>query len=93
VFLDLLGAAKGALNRAAASTQPFGIFLGGLMQFKLSMTLLLLLTLAGCGSQAQNYKLFKLPSGKEIKITGMGKIDFSQQRSCPRHELPDGHIN
>jgi len=26
VFLNLLGAAEGALIRAAASTQPFGIF-------------------------------------------------------------------
>ena len=46
------------------------------MKTKLSMALLLLLTFAACGSQAQNYKLFKLPSGKEIKITGMGKMDF-----------------
>ena len=46
------------------------------MQLKLSLTLLLLLTFAACGNQAQNYKLFKLPSGKEIKITGMGKMDF-----------------
>jgi len=27
VFLNLLGAAEGALNRAAASTQPFGVWL------------------------------------------------------------------
>jgi len=27
-----------------------------------------------CRSQAQ--KLFKLPSGKEIKVTGIGKMDF-----------------
>jgi hypothetical protein len=46
------------------------------MHFKLSMTLLLLLTFSACGSKAQNYKLSKLPSGEEIKITGMGKMDF-----------------
>ena len=46
------------------------------METKLSMALLLLLTCIACGSQAQNYKVFKLPSGKEIKITGMQKMDF-----------------
>ena len=46
------------------------------MKTKLSMTLALLLICIACGSQAQNYKTFKLPSGKEIKITGMGKMDF-----------------
>src|SRR5262245_26793844 len=44
------------------------------MKSKLSMTLLLLLT--ACASQAQNYKIFKLPSGKEIKVTGVAKMDF-----------------
>lgn len=47
------------------------------MKTKLSMVLLLLLTCIACGSQAQNYKPFKLPSGKEIKVTGMGKMNFS----------------
>ena len=46
------------------------------MKTKLSITLLLLLTFVACGSQGQNYKLFKLPSGKEIKVTGMAKMDF-----------------
>ena len=46
------------------------------MQLKLSTILLVLLTLAACGKQAQNYKSFKLPSGKEIKVTGVGKMDF-----------------
>jgi hypothetical protein len=46
------------------------------MKTKLSMALLLLLTCIACGSQAQNYKLFKLPSGKEIKVTGIAKMDF-----------------
>ena len=46
------------------------------MKTKLSMTLALLLICIACGSQAQNYKTFRLPSGKEIKITSMGKMDF-----------------
>ena len=63
--------------RAAASTsQPFGIFMEGQMKARLSILLLLLTTAIGCGSQAQNYKLVKLPSGKEIKVTGMGKMNF-----------------
>ncbi len=40
-----------------------------------SLTLLLLAGLS-CGSNAQNFKLYKLPSGKEIKVTGVGKMDF-----------------
>src|SRR5215471_12963081 len=45
------------------------------MKTKLLMALILLLICLACG-QAQNYKLFKLPSGKEIKVTGVGKMDF-----------------
>lgn len=52
------------------------------MRLKLSITFLLLLTCIGCGSQAQDYKLFKLPSGKEIKITGVGKMDFPNSDSA-----------
>jgi hypothetical protein len=47
------------------------------MKTKLYIALLLLLTGIACGSQAQNYKSFKLPSGKEIKVTGVGKMDFA----------------
>ena len=46
------------------------------MKTKLSIALLLLLICLACGSQTQNYKSFKLPSGKEIKVTGVGKMDF-----------------
>jgi hypothetical protein len=35
-----------------------------------------------CGNQTQNFKLFKLPSGKEIKVTGMGKMDFPNSDSA-----------
>lgn len=38
--------------------------------------LLLVLTWIGCGGPAQNFRTFKLPSGKEIKVTGVGKMDF-----------------
>ena len=46
------------------------------MKTKLSMTAVVLLACVACGSQAQNYNLFKLPSGKEIKVTGVGRMDF-----------------
>ena len=46
------------------------------MRLKLSIVLILLVMPIGCGSQAQTFKLFKLPSGKEIKVTGVGKMDF-----------------
>jgi hypothetical protein len=46
------------------------------MKTTLSITLLFMLALSGCAGQSQNYKLSKLPSGKEIKITGMAKMDF-----------------
>jgi len=40
-----------------------------------SLPILLLASLS-CGSNPQNSKVFKLPSGKEIKVTGMGRMDF-----------------
>ena len=46
------------------------------MKTKLAIALSLLVTCIACTSQAQNYKPFKLPSGKEIKITSMVKMDF-----------------
>jgi len=53
------------------------------MKIKLSTALLLLLICVACGRQGQNnYKLFKLPSGKEIKVTGMSKMGFSNSNSA-----------
>jgi hypothetical protein len=46
------------------------------MKIKLAVALSILVTCIACSSQAQNYKAFRLPSGKEIKITGMVKMDF-----------------
>ncbi len=47
------------------------------MLLKIASVLILLLFIAGCGgSNAQNSQLFKLPSGKEIKVTGMNKMAF-----------------
>lgn len=46
------------------------------MRLKLSLLFALLMTSLSCGSNAQNYKLLKLPSGKEIKVTGVAKMDF-----------------
>ena len=46
------------------------------MKIKLAVALSMLVIAIACSSQAQNFKAFKLPSGKEIKITGMVKMDF-----------------
>ncbi|HYV09831.1 MAG TPA: hypothetical protein VE980_02885 [Pyrinomonadaceae bacterium] len=46
------------------------------MKIKLTLALSILVTCIACSSQAQNFKSFKLPSGKEIKITGMVKMNF-----------------
>jgi hypothetical protein len=46
------------------------------MRPKLSILLILLAASFGCGTTAQNDKSYKLPSGKEIKVTGVGKMDF-----------------
>ena len=46
------------------------------MKIKLALALSILVTCIACSSQAQNFKSFKLPSGKEIKITGMVKMNF-----------------
>lgn len=47
------------------------------MRLKTWSLLFLLLVPFGCGGNAQNFKLFKLPSGKEIKITSTGKMNFA----------------
>lgn len=46
------------------------------MKIKLALALSILVSCIACSSQAQNFKSFKLPSGKEIKITGMVKMNF-----------------
>ena len=46
------------------------------MKIKLAVALSMLVIAIACSSQAQNFKAFKLPSGKEIKITGMVKMNF-----------------
>lgn len=52
------------------------------MKARLSLAVLLLLTCVSCGSQSQDSKVFKLPSGKEIKITGIRKMDFPKSDSA-----------
>lgn len=52
------------------------------MRLRLSIVLLLIVASMSCGNQTQNFKLFKLPSGKEIKVTGMGKMDFPNSDSA-----------
>ncbi len=46
------------------------------MKIKLAIALSILVTCVACSSQAQNFKTVKLPSGKEIKVTGMVKMNF-----------------
>lgn len=46
------------------------------MKTKLSVALSLLVTCIACSSQAHNYRPFKLPSGKEIKVNGIVKMNF-----------------
>jgi len=36
------------------------------------------LVLAGCTAKNPNYRTFTLPSGKAIRVMGMGRINFSQ---------------
>lgn len=51
------------------------------MKIKLAAAFSILVTCIACSSQAQNYKAFKLPSGKEIKITGMVKMNFPDKQT------------
>lgn len=46
------------------------------MRIKIWSLTVLLLAGISCGSQTKNSNAFKLPSGKEIKVTGIGKMDF-----------------
>jgi hypothetical protein len=48
---------------------------------KLSILLILVVASFSCGGPTQNFKLVKLPSGKEIKVTGMNKMDFPNNES------------
>ena len=46
------------------------------MKRKLSITLILLIICAGCRSQLPKQKSTKLPSGKEINVTSIIRMDF-----------------
>jgi len=52
------------------------------MWLKLSIGLIVAAAFLSCTSTTQNFKLFKLPSGKEIKITGINKMDFAKGDSA-----------
>ena len=52
------------------------------MKTNLRLAISMLLFCIACGSLGQNYKLTKLPSGKEIKITGIAKMDFPNSDSA-----------
>lgn len=45
------------------------------MKIRLAVALSILVSCISCSTQP-NYRAFKLPSGKEIKITSMVKMDF-----------------
>ena len=47
------------------------------MRLKIASVIATLILIAGCGNNFQSSQLFKLPSGKEIKVNGMSKI-FAQ---------------
>jgi len=42
------------------------------------LTLLSLTCLVGCTASSPNYKTVPLPSGKQVKVIGIGRINFSQ---------------
>ncbi len=45
--------------------------------------ILAIITVIGCnGKSGQNSNLVKLPSGKQIKVTGVGKMDFPNSGSA-----------
>lgn len=46
------------------------------MRLKTWSLIFLLLASFSCGGNAQNFKSYKLASGKEIKVTGLGKMSF-----------------
>ena len=52
------------------------------MRLNLAVLLVLLLVCLSCTSSPQNFKLFKLPSGKEIKISSLNKMDFPNSDSA-----------
>lgn len=47
-----------------------------LIHLKLLSLIAVFLLIAGCTQNPPNSKLFKLPSGKEIKVTGLNKMSF-----------------
>lgn len=53
------------------------------MRLRIGSVVILLFILSGCGiNTGPNSQLYKLPSGKQIKITGMNKMDFPNSGSA-----------
>ena len=44
-------------------------------------------TLTGCGSVDNNYTVQRLPSGREVKIIGIGKMFFSKGDTSKSHNF------
>jgi hypothetical protein len=49
------------------------------MNLRISIVLTFALALAGCSGQAQQLQLKTLPSGKQIRMIGMGPIHFTKE--------------
>jgi len=52
------------------------------MRLKLTNILILMVAVGCGGNNAQNSKPFNLPSGKQIKVTGVNKMDFPNSGSA-----------
>jgi hypothetical protein len=46
------------------------------MHIRLALILIFVAALASCGYQGQNFKALKLPSGKEVKVTSIVRMNF-----------------
>jgi hypothetical protein len=46
------------------------------MHIRLALILIFVAALASCGYQGQNFKPLKLPSGKEVKVTSIVRMNF-----------------
>ena len=51
------------------------------MRLRIGTVVIVILILSGCGVKP-NSQLYKLPSGKQVKITGMNKMDFPNSGSA-----------
>ena len=84
MFLNLLGAAKGALIRAAASTQTFGCFLltSGKVKVRILWFTIIFILLAldlGCGCVRDDLTPSRPPSVRGWKSVREGGVNFTAE--------------